>query len=127
MYYGPLSDDQIAAGRLAALKNAEDIMADAMILHRRRRWARTYVLSQIAVESAGKYFYLFGATISVIEGAVKWPRFWKAVRSHSDKTTLPNTCWTRRPPAIILSGRCERWPLGAQVKRHMSVLDPRTT
>ncbi len=88
MYTGLLTLEQVADGRLKALRNAEELLADARCLYRKRRWARSYFLSQIAVEEAGKYFYLFSACVMVVSGRIRWPRFWKSVRSHSDKTTL---------------------------------------
>lgn len=88
MYTDSLSLEQVADGRLKALENAEELVAEARCLYRKRRWARALFLSQIAVEEAGKYFYLFSSCVSIIKGSISWARFWKAVRSHSDKTTL---------------------------------------
>ena len=88
MYTRALTLEQIADGRLKALRNAEELMSDALCLYRRRRWPRSLFLSQIAVEEAGKYFYLLSASVTLIAGEISWPGFWKSVRSHSDKTTL---------------------------------------
>ena len=88
MHTGQLTLEQVANGRLKALRNAEELVADARCLYRKRRWARALFLSQIAVEEVGKYFYLFSSCVMIIKGSIDWGRFWKTVRSHSDKTTL---------------------------------------
>jgi AbiV family abortive infection protein len=88
MYTGTLVLEQLAGGRLKALRNAEELLSDARSLSAEQRWPRVLLLSQIAVEEAGKYFYLLASCMMLADGSIKWPRFWKAIRSHSDKTIL---------------------------------------
>lgn len=88
MYIGQLTLEQVANARLKALRNAEELVADARCLYRKSRWARALFLSQIAVEEAGKYFYLASSCVMIIKRSIDWSRFWKTLRSHSNKTTL---------------------------------------
>jgi|GEM_PF-1807445 len=88
MYTSSLTLEQVADGRLKALRNAEELVRDARCLYRKRRWPRALFLSQIAVEEAGKYFYLFSSCVAIVKGSIKWPLFWKTLRSHTEKTTL---------------------------------------
>jgi len=88
MYTGSLTLEQIATARLKALRNAEELIADAEVLYSEQRWPRALFLSQIAVEEAGKYFYLFSSCAALVDGSIDWKKFWKSIRSHSDKTTV---------------------------------------
>lgn len=81
-----LSLPQLANGRLKALKNAEDLLADAKILYDSGRWARTLFLARIAIEELGKYVMIVSAVVEYLRGRVNWIKFWKRFTSHREKT-----------------------------------------
>jgi len=80
-----LSAKDLADGRLAALKNARDLVRDAEILLKNKRWARTVFLTMIAVEELGKYLMIVSALVNVLGGKVEWGKFWKRFRNHEEK------------------------------------------
>jgi AbiV family abortive infection protein len=53
-YRGPLTCGQAAAGITAARANAQELLDEAKLLARAKRWARAAALAILAIEEVGK-------------------------------------------------------------------------
>lgn len=85
-----LTLEQIEAGCKSALKNAEELVEDALVLLDAGRWARCYFLSEIATEELGKYAMLVGAgillrTTDLLDSDEAWKRLWDGLSNHRRK------------------------------------------
>jgi AbiV family abortive infection protein len=81
-----LTKEQLLQGARAAFQNAKDLVEDARVLRRARRYARVYALSHMAEEELSKTALLLGVAWEVVDGReVQWPAFWRALRHHDAK------------------------------------------
>lgn len=80
-----LTKDQLTEARVKALRNARELLEDAKILFRTKRWPRAFFLSRIAEEEMGKYWFLVAATVEATANKIDWKKFWKDYRNHEFK------------------------------------------
>jgi AbiV family abortive infection protein len=88
MNHPRLSSIQLAIIALAALRNSEELLADARLLLRHGRAARAYSLAALALEEWAKHIITASAIQRTAASADYWPRFWKRFRDHSAKADL---------------------------------------
>lgn len=83
-----LSRDQLKTGRLRALQNAEELLAESNLLFNNDCWARAIYLSHTVAEEIGKYILLTSALIHVIgkSKSFAWQEFWRRYLSHTEKS-----------------------------------------
>lgn len=85
---------------LAALANASELVAEALILHKHDHFARAYFLAVAAIEETGKAFLAFdgqGRNLSDSSVASKLKR---AMEDHSQKISSAFTAWLVTSPNI---------------------------
>jgi AbiV family abortive infection protein len=86
-YRGPLTPEQVADGIRLCEKNAASLLAEADLLFQNGRWARTVVLSILAIEEQAKGLNLFplARTSNPYVTAYFWDR---DVRNHFSKVFI---------------------------------------
>ena len=77
--------EELKRGRLAALRNAEELVREAEILYDNGAWARSCFLSLAAAEELGKYIMMTSAVALALGGAINWKTFWRRFRNHKSK------------------------------------------
>jgi len=80
-----LDVEKLKAGRLAALRNAEELVREAEILYENGAWSRSCFLSYTAGEDLGKYLMMTSAVSLALGGAISWKSFWRRFRNHQSK------------------------------------------
>lgn len=82
---GEINIEALKCGRLAALRNAEELVHEAEILYENGAYPRSFFLSQSAAEELGKYVMMVSAVALILGGVMNWKSFWKRFRNHEDK------------------------------------------
>ena len=84
-----LSEDEVMRGISLVLDNAEDLMFEAFFLRENDRIARSYTLTQLAIEEVGKAGILAGILLSTRQKRLlDWDEIDKIYFNHSGKTTI---------------------------------------
>jgi AbiV family abortive infection protein len=84
-----LSIEQIKESRVKALQNADELIHDAEILFKEKRYPRVLFLCQISGEEIGKYVMLTSIFVQLIsEVDLDWKKTWKRLTSHTEKYEL---------------------------------------
>ena len=84
-----LSENEILRGISLVLDNAEDLMFEAFFLMENNRIARSYTLTQLAIEEVGKSGILVGILLSIRQKRhLDWDEIDKIYFSHSGKATI---------------------------------------
>lgn len=86
-YKAKLTTAQAARGIQAAEKNARDLLDDAEILYKHKKWSRACALAILAVEEASKPALLRGVILADNEDDLR--KAWRHYRSHLQK----NVTW----------------------------------
>jgi AbiV family abortive infection protein len=84
-YSGPLNPEQAAAGIQAAVENARELLADALVLFDAKRWPRAASLAILAIEEAGKV-PLIRELLVLPDSEMKTA--WRNYRLHTEKNVL---------------------------------------
>ncbi|ESZ46655.1 AbiV family abortive infection protein [Mesorhizobium sp. RSR565B] len=83
-----LSLQAICEGMIAIRHNASELLKDAELLYQNSRISRSYALSYVACEEAGKLSILLGAATQIVLGIpVDWKVTGKRFRSHDSKAS----------------------------------------
>jgi len=91
-YNGPLSLAQLEEASIKSVKNALELLDDAEILFNSKRYARTLFLLRISQEEFGKFLIINETIIqSIHEENIEWPKFWKRLGKHEEKTYKYNS------------------------------------
>ena len=86
VHSSPLSVSEIVATQARVLENSAALIREAELLSAHSHFARSFVLSVIAIEEASKALILLECAKSLATGEPQdWPRIYKRLNSHSEK------------------------------------------
>lgn len=84
----PLSDDQVALGMHLCFCNAKELLEDAELLKKNRKYARAFSLAVLSLEELAKVPMLANTLLYPKNAQAKWKSFWTSFTSHPDKQLI---------------------------------------
>jgi AbiV family abortive infection protein len=82
---GAITDGEIARGLHPSFVNAQNLVEDAELLYKNKRFGRAQALLVLALEELGRIPMLLNGMVIESSDQKLWAAFWKQVRQHSAK------------------------------------------
>ena len=106
----PMSRSECLAAINAVLENARDLVSDARVLFKRKRYPTAYALAALATEEYGKCIMLLGAAHWGSRDSYDWAVLERRMKSHPEKlamvAVLDFTLTSHRQPTAEIIKRC---------------------
>lgn len=84
----PLSNDQVTLGMHLCFCNAKELLEDAEILKKNRKYARALSLAMLSLEELAKVPMLANTLLYPKNAQRRWKNFWTSFTSHPDKQLI---------------------------------------